>query len=291
MVAARLAASRLCLTQDDTIYAVVTINQRPKKDLVIIARSRGIHRTSGLLETEPSGDKWHGFDIAIARFSVHPSEESKNDITTIKMTEEFENGQLQTSILYTSAIKRETGFCPIVFGLCPRLGPDLNKPGKGGKNILLGSMQDAFTFCYGIYVGARKTPFVLPSTHHIRARRIDFSVFSIMFLYTFLTIPAMRQGCFTIVSTTPERGVLHGSSEVECAHWFDKQLIELRNRSIIIVEKTPEAKLIGELARRSVFLPAGTYGNQEFQAWRHSLIRQGIRDPQTIQTRHIPRQR
>jgi hypothetical protein len=266
MVAARLTATRFCLLKDRATFPVVTINQRPKNDLVIIVRSRGIHRSRGLLPTDLSDDPRHGLDIAITRFSVHPSMESKNNVTTIKMTKEFENGQIDTEILYTTVVKQESGFCPIVFGLCPQLNPESNTLSKGGKNIVLGEIKDAMTFCYGIFVAAKRTPLLWNALPHVKFHQVPFSAFSIVIMYSFLTVPALFHGSFLTASTTPEQGAYRGLSEMDCERFFDARLVDLKSRSIQMIERDPSAERARELARHAVFLSKGTYDNQEFQA-------------------------
>ncbi|MGA2794843.1 MAG: hypothetical protein ABSE69_15200 [Roseiarcus sp.] len=172
--------------------------------------------------------------------------------------------------------------------LCPRLNFEDNKVTKGGKNIILCEMKTSFTFCYGIFIGSRRSRFLWTPHHHIQIKQISFSAFDVVILYSFLTMPALDHGSFNNFRTSPEQGAFRGMSVMECSEFFDAQLIGLRSRAIVMVDKTPGTEPIRRLAKRSIFLPRGTYDNQKFQEWRQSLISSGDIDPQIIQTAHIP---
>ncbi len=184
-----------------------------------------------------------GKRVSVSRFSIHPSNKSQS-LTTIKFTQICE-GQIYTSVLYTTAIKKTNSFCPFVFIASSKTNVKRDIAKSSARRIILDMVDDRCTFLYSLAVGQRETPFLWSPLEYINSKQIKFNKFSIVILYAFVTIPSSDYGSALTVNTKDIMRPFDGLSVLDCCHYFNTFIKELKGRLILMYKtaNSPQSTL------------------------------------------------
>lgn len=272
---------RVCLQYMGTAYTFVTFVERPENDLVVAFRARGV-----VWPYRDSSPWRRGKRVSVSRFSIHPSNKSQS-LTTIKFTQICE-GQIYTSVLYTTAIKKTNSFCPFVFIASSKTNVKRDIAKSSARRIILDMVDDRCTFLYSLAVGQRETPFLWSPLEYINSKQIKFNKFSIVILYAFVTISSSDYGSALTVNTKDIMRPFDGLSVLDCCHYFNTFIKELKGRLILMYKTANSPQSTLDIVERAIFVKHGTSAQQGYQEWRLSLMGQGLLDPQTIETRTRP---
>jgi hypothetical protein len=130
------------------------------------------------------------------RYSLHTSPNSIHGVNTFHHT--YRVGEyLRHGYSFTKSIKSRTGFVPLFSRRCPNLAKQHYISGlkKNSIEIRLGKYDPTmFMLLYSVFVGPPKREFLLFCSHEVLALQYQFSQFSLVVLWSFISLPSSDNG-------------------------------------------------------------------------------------------------
>jgi len=173
-----------------------------------------------------------GVAVKQSRYSIHPSDESQNDVNLIKLTHTYENGEEFTSVHFTAGIKQTNMFAPIITrrfddvrSMCYDIAPSKT------KRVKLDDSEPLFTSVVGVFVGPSGRRFDCSVQDDFQFKHVEFTRFTFMFMWSFILL-APRRGHDIHTRTTRDMGPHTFTSDAECVAYFKLQR-ELLKRELI----------------------------------------------------------
>lgn len=153
-------------------------------DLLIFLHSTGRY----LDDRNQAPSELHDRTINQQRYSVHVSP-SMPEMNMIKHTVEANGKQITTSH-FTRAIKRTDRYAPLLSRLV-RHTLEPTKATLATKSHSLGRYEpDRYTLYFSLFVGSADRQFLYPPEFSFRVKTLTFGRFSLVMLYSFISMPA-----------------------------------------------------------------------------------------------------
>jgi|SRR5579859_570433 len=252
-------------------FAVIK-NGRPRCVLTVAENSRG-DLTLGLRANpigRPSDDPKGRVAVLDYRYSVHVSPESKLGVNTIMLTRVLANGDTLRGVHYAVGIKSGDGFAPIYGNRCDNLDGAWHDIKKAIRNLVsLGEIEDLLSLVFMVSVGPRDRAFNLIAGHNYDFKQVKFREFSIVILWSFLSIYAHPSGSMTHILTEGGPAPVLGETDIVRRFYFVRE--RLRRTFINNLRSEPGYETIWPLAERSKFFKSGVASDAKFQAWLRML--------------------
>jgi hypothetical protein len=257
-----------------------------KRDGTVILdlRSKGEERERGFRAHLTDSIK-RGKKIIQSRISVHPSRNSATGISTIKFTKELANGEVVYVYHFTTTLTASTGFCPVVFGVCPRPDADALSFKRTNETIrILGDMDDWFTLYWAVFVSNRERTWSLASPdRQMQVRQDGIGDFNLVLFYSFLSVVPLFNGMIAAVNVPADRP-FSPLNDIQSINFAKRQFSDMKNKMISSFLSPPSElpEILGTIGA-STFFRIGVATSHEFQSWRLNIIARGLPDPQRVQ--------
>jgi hypothetical protein len=214
------------------------------------------------------GGRFPGVAIKQSRYSVHTSDESPNRVNLINLTHEYENGEIVTSVNYTTAIKQTNMFAPII----TRRFDDVRlqcydvSPSKTGRVKKLADTRYLFCPVVGVFVGASGRRFDCPNPDDFQFKQFDFTHFSLLFVWSFILLYSRKVHDFHSC-TTPETGPQSFESDAECVGYFKFHRELLKRELVQSWIFDPNARRAIEMTKLAGYFREARTDAEEFKAF------------------------
>ena len=266
---------RIAVVCGDKPRCILSVKERRNGDLLLDIKGRQLAHPIGLPFVRP--DQWRGDPIREYRYSVHMSPASMTGINTIKLHHILRNGKAITAVQYTAAIKQTNNFSPIYVRQCSALS-DAYYDIKAGErfDIVDKFDSDAFVLVFGAFIASAGRTFLSHPSPDIALRQITFREFSLLLMWSFLTVPSHDASSFEHFVTKPCEAQTHGHDENACIAIFRDARSRLRERFIERLNTEPEMAPAMPILRASDYVRAADKTTVEYRAWLRSLRAQGL---------------
>lgn len=264
---------RFAVLREGTPRCLLSVFQRSSGDLILQLRANQIQ---GLAEDHEDPT----VQISDYRISIHTSDKSKEEINVITRTKSWKDNRSEKSYLFTSAMKQFKRFEPLYVCRYDNLDTEVNDlRSTADAYIDLGEIHRLTSIVLMVAAGPIDKDFTSPELPYIfvDARRPDYNVkqvkfakFSLVLIWSFLTIPADNISQSFHIATHPASGPADGMSERETIDFYKEMRSELRKEMIHLVQGNPEQLTLTPLLRFGTFIPSST--EEECRAWLFSIL-------------------
>jgi hypothetical protein len=261
-----------------------------KRDGTVILdlRSRGaVEREKGLVDNIGDSIK-QGKTITQSRISVHPSNNSRTGISTIKLTKELVNGEMVNSYRFTPTLTASSEFWAVAFGACPELQSETMSFKEKHETIKnLGDIDNCFTLYWAVFVSHRERYWNSePPDKQMQICEADIGSFKVLLLYSFLSVTPLSSGMIAIATTLPDSpfSPIPDTTVMAFAKW---KFSDMKKKMVSLIIPAPPPAILGTI-NASRFFRIGVITNPEFQSWRRDIIANGLFDPLGAQRAYMP---
>jgi len=268
------ASLRLAFLSNGVPRCILSAFERASGDLILNLRSNQQQRSLGkpaIFDNNP--------DLLVSdfRYSIHTSNQTKNELNVIKLTKVFESGRLLEMFQFTTAMKKQNSFAPIYvnrFDNLQHANNDIKK--RNGKFVNLGDVHPGATLIMMVAVGPCDRLFTAAPANDFLVKQFQFKVFNLVVLWCFVTIPANITAMSMHVGTTRHSGAATGMDEAEIIKMFRSCRHLLRDELIQALKAVPDE------AKRVPFLDYSTYitdaseHSRDWRKWALSLRQRGL---------------
>ncbi|WP_315773363.1 MULTISPECIES: hypothetical protein [unclassified Bradyrhizobium] len=215
------------------------------------------------------------------RYSLHTSPNSTHGLNTFHHT--YRVGEhLRHGYSFTKAIKSKTGFVPLFSRRCPNLAQQHYIPGfkKSTIEVGLGKYDPTrFMLLYSVFVGPPTREFLLFCSHKVCAVQYQFAQFSLVVLWSFLSLPSSENGWKlhaeiphpdTIAEHPELSSTALSCQEADCVKYHESKVSYLRHQFLCWIESAETrncSAILGQHIR---------YGLPETPEYQDHLRRFGI---------------
>lgn len=261
---------RVLISASNSIRALLSFASGPKGDVYIMLRLQ-----SWFSDFDEFNKDRVAYELVEARYSVHPSADSAEDINKIKITFIYKGAPRVVFSQFTSAIKSRKGFTPLFVRMCPSLSSKANDfKRNSAREIDIGYFNTKyFTLIMGLFVGHSSRIFSRPRGYkEINIRQFCVKDIRIVLMWTYLAYPTTDIGKSAHVETHPENHSEYDPNnkftqpmdEVSCINWFIATRNRLRSEAserLINNFKDKEAEV---MLRYAEYSPSGNENDRWF---------------------------
>jgi hypothetical protein len=256
---------------------VLSARELKSGDLLLDLRAKQVAREPGVVMESRSADPNHGQDIIESRYSVHMSPKS-TVANVIKLTHTLGNDTEITAVNYSSGIKHTNNFTPIYSRRCSDLrhaSYDVDEVTK--QDVVLGNWTlNAFTLVFAVFVGPSNRKFACPPHDDFQFQQVNFTEFSLVLLWSFLSIAGHVSQFFTHLGTRPDIGPTSAVSDAACITIFDRMRLNIKAEFVQTLGSEPQFASLMPLAHAAIYFSEPRVNTREYILWSQALIARGV---------------
>jgi hypothetical protein len=228
---------RFTILLDGSPRRVMSVVDRKQQGLLLTLRG-GAHIIKPNIDRKSilTADEVEALRIDNYYCSIHPSNESPNNLSTIKVSRILTKGVCDTAVSYTTAIKQKNGFALAFARRCGDLSHSKYNASqsKAKRNCNLGSFSSNFTLTFMVLVSDIDREFLWPSdvSRDFSIYQEKFQTCRLVLLYSFLNLPPNADSSSVPIQSIEGAPPLSGMTEMESAILFWHHRVGFRNKLI-----------------------------------------------------------